>query len=212
MIPVEERVTGNKASKLCFPTYRKTNKCIVHGMLGNGTKPFPQCIAALNANGAKIRKITIRKELADVRVDIGSFHKEYYKPMLLKYRYNYTLVKMLSRNYCCDSRTYAFKAAHHDVTTTRYSAKCLLAKFHKEIQSTNFGMSITLSMEGCFVQFLVKNGDVYPVFHSHMVDKSNHDAASTHAHMKVLLQLLTDQGRILRGISTIWEHSDGCTK
>ena len=45
-----------------------------------------------------------------------------------------------------------------------------------------------------------------------MADKSNQDAASTHAHMQVLLKLLARQKKIRSGCSTIWEHTDGCTK
>ena len=67
-------------------------------------------------------------------------------------------------------------------------------------------------MEGCFVEFVVDNGDLHTHFHTHMADKSNQDATSTHAHMGVLLELLTDQGKISPGKSTIWEHTDGCTK
>ena len=74
--------------------------------------------------------------------------------------------------------------------TRRDYAEHLTAKFNQEIQSTHFGQSVTLSMEGCFVEFVVGNDDVQAHFHSHMADKSNQDAASTHAHMRVLLELL----------------------
>ena len=143
---------------------------------------------------------------------IGTFHKDYYIPMLKKYRYHYALVKMLSKKYCYDGRTAAFKAARLDVMTRRDYAERLLAKFNNEIQCTHFGQSVTLLMEGCFVEFVVENGNLHAHFHSHMADKSNQDAASTHAHMQVLLELLTEQGKIVRGKSTIWEHTDGCTK
>ena len=33
------------------------------------------------------------------------------------------------------------------------------------------------------------------------------DAASTHAHMRVLLELLNSQEKISPGKSTIWEHT-----
>ena len=62
------------------------------------------------------------------------------------------------------------------------------------------------------VTYVVDNGNLHAHFHSHMADKSNQDAASTHAHMRVLLELLISQKKISPGKSTIWEHTDGCTK
>ena len=67
-------------------------------------------------------------------------------------------------------------------------------------------------MEACFVEYLAKSEEVLAHFHLHMADKSNQDAASTHAHMQVLLNLLADQERIRCACSTIWEHTDGYTK
>ena len=100
--------------------------------------------------------------------------------MLLKYKYHYGLVKMLSKNQCFEPRKNTFKAAACDIMTRRDYAERLSAKFNKEIQSDHFGQGTTLSMEGCFVEYL-ENGEVLAYFHSHMADKSNQDAASTHA-------------------------------
>ena len=75
---------------------------------------------------------------------------------------------MLSKKYCYDGRTAAFKAARLDVMTRRDYPERLLAKFNNEIQCTHFGQSVTLLMEGCFVVFLVENGDLHAHFHSHM--------------------------------------------
>lgn len=117
--------------------------------------------------------------------------------MLLKYRYHYGLVKVLSKRLCHDIRKAAFKAALCNIIKIRDYAECLAAQFNLEIESTHFVQSITLSMESYFLEFLFKNGDVVAHFHSHMADKSNQDAASTHAHLKILLNLLNDQGKDL---------------
>ena len=66
--------------------------------------------------------------------------------------------------------------------TRRDYAEQLSAKFNKEIQSYYFRQGTTLSMGGCFVEYLAKNGEVLAHFHLHMVDKSNQDAAATHVH------------------------------
>ena len=212
VIPEEEKALANEAPKIRFPNYKKTIRCTVHGLLDPGKKSCEECSAVSNVKGAKTGKITIRKELADKTVPIGTFHEKYYIPMLKKYRYHYGLVNMLSKKHCYDGRTAAFKAGSLDIMTRRDYAERLTAKFNQEIQSTHFGQSVTLSMEGCFVEFVVGNDDVQAHFHSHMADKSNQDAASTHAHMRVLLELLISQEKIIPGKSTIWEHTDGCTK
>ena len=91
--------------------------------------------------------------------------------------------------------------------TRRDYAEQLSAKFNKEIQSDHFGQGTTLSMEGCFVEYL-ENGEVLAHFHSHMADKSKQDAAAMHANMEVLLNLLADQKKVCCGLSEIWEHPD----
>ncbi len=48
-------------------------------------------------------------------------------------------------------------------------------------------------------------------FHSHISDKSLQDAYTTHAHMRVLLQKLLDEGTLEPG-STMWDDTDGCMK
>ena len=119
---------------------------------------------------------------------------------------------MLSKKYCYNGSTSAFKAAHLDIMTRRDYAECLLAKFNKEIQSTRFKQSIMVSMQGCFVEFCMENGNLHANFHSHMANKNNQDAALPHAHMQVLLDFLTKGKQISLSESTLWEHTDGCTK
>ena len=111
----------------------KTKRCTLHGVLPNGTKSCAQCSAVSNVKGGKTGKFCIRQELADKTVAIGTFHKDYYIPMLKQYRYHYALVKMLSKKYYYDERAAAFKAACLDVMTRRDYAERLLAKFNNEI-------------------------------------------------------------------------------
>eukprot|EP00966_Prymnesium_polylepis_P105434 2441600-Prymnesium_polylepis.1 len=53
--------------------------------------------------------------------------------------------------------------------------------------------------------------DLKMVFHSHFSDDSRQDAATTHAHMTVLLNQLKDIGELLSGM-TLWDDTDGCGK
>ena len=67
-------------------------------------------------------------------------------------------------------------------------------------------------MEGCFVNFLASCTKVLAHLHSRMADQRIQYSASKHAHMYVLIQLLIIQEKIIPGISTIWDHTDGCGK
>lgn len=52
--------------------------------------------------------------------------------------------------------------------------------------------------------------DVMMIFMSHMSEKSRQDAATTHAHMLVMIEYLK-RARVLLNGSTIWDDTDGCT-
>ena len=80
-----------------------------------------------------------------------------------------------------------------------------------EIQSTHFGDSITLSIEGCSVEFNTPEGVIKMNFHFHFADKSPQNAASTNAHMEAMFEKLLEQGLIEKGNSTLLEATDGCS-
>ena len=103
-IPNEEKETLANPLQIHFQTYKKMPKCSIHGILKQGLSTCPTCTASLQVEGAKTGKVTIRDRLTDMRTSIVTFHAEYYGPMLLKYKYHYGLVKMLSKNQCFEPR------------------------------------------------------------------------------------------------------------
>ena len=186
-IPDEEKDVCARSPQIHFQTYKKVAKCSIHGILDEGMKGYPACTTSLEVEGGTTGRLKIRDRLTDMRTTIVTFYAEYYGPMLLKYKYHYGLVKMILENQCFEPRKNIFKAADCDIMTRRDYTEQLSAKFNKEIQSDHFGQGTTLSMEGCFVEYLATNGEVLAHFHSHMADKSNQDVAATHVHMQVLL-------------------------
>jgi hypothetical protein len=48
-------------------------------------------------------------------------------------------------------------------------------------------------------------------FHSHISEKSSQNAYTTHAHMRVLLPKLSDEGTLEPGL-TMWDDTDGFVK
>ena len=66
-------------------------------------------------------------------------------------------------------------------------------------------------MEGSTVEYMA-NDNLIMEFHSHFVDKSDQNYASTHAHMKVLMKHLNDNNLIKSRQSTLWDFTDVCAK
>jgi hypothetical protein len=95
-----------------------------------------------------------------------------------------------------------------------------------EIQSDHFGYVPSCSIEGVCVWSAVPesvahfNQGMLPLaqvertmkFHSHLLDHSKQDAATTHAHMCVLVNKFKDSGEVVPRSTTILDHSDGCSK
>jgi hypothetical protein len=77
-------------------------------------------------------------------------------------------------------------------------------------QSDHFGNNQSLSIEGSSVEFHDDNGILLEV-HSHFADKSDQNAALTHAHMDVLMKKMMGEG-VLQPVELILDDMDGCTK
>ena len=172
----------------------------------------------------KAPKIRSRKELTRLTRPIGVFHRDYYLPALQKLAYHSHHVRMLGKDCCGQARLAAHKRKP-SVRTRRDYAERLAAAFTLEIQSDHFGNGRSLSMEGSSVETFCKravdawkNGvwqmdeaDLRMVFHSHFSDDSRQDAATTHAHMTVLLNQLKEVGELCVGM-TLYDDTDGCGK
>jgi hypothetical protein len=98
-----------------------------------------------------------------------------------------------------------------------------LAKFNMEIQSDHFGNGHTLSIEGSSVEFYSRREvktyaaitaalhAIQMEFHSHFSDKSRQDAASTTAHMIILINRLFEDW-VFGKNGTMLDDTDGCAK
>ena len=152
-----------------------------------------------------------RKELTLLCETIGTFHKDYYKPMLDKLVYHHFHLKMLSKSHCGNLRKQAVLKRPGDVVARRDYAERLSGKMNHEIQSSHFGGGISLSIEGCNVEYSQGEKTVTE-FHSHLADKSPQDSTSTYAHMEVLIEDLLKRNVMEGGKSTMWDYTDGCAK
>ena len=140
---------------------------------------------------------------------INEFLHIYYLPIMKKLCFHLPHVIMLSKHYCGRMRKGAIIGSTHDLFLRRDYADRLIGKFDMEIQSTHFGDSITLSMEGYSVEFNTPEGVIKMNFHFHFADKSPQNASSTNTHMEAMFEKLLEQGLIEKGNSTLWEVTDG---
>jgi hypothetical protein len=122
-------------------------------------------------------------------------------------------------------RQSTFEETPGDLKTRHDHAERLSAVFADEVQSSHFGNGRSLSIEGSKVESFdsldlqaFMRGDTPATemvpsmeFHSHLLNDSRQDAATTAAHLTVLLDLLKTNGQVMEG-STLHDETDGCGK
>ena len=62
-----------------------------------------------------------------------------------------------------------------------------------EIQSDHFRNGRSLSIEGCFIEIIDTDLNGNCVFNSHFSDDSRQDVYTTHTHMILMLNVITNQ-------------------
>ena len=72
-------------------------------------------------------------------------------------------------------------------------------------------------MEGIAVEYFrtsidTSNNKDKPKFHSYISGDNEQYAYDSHAHMVHLLKTLLESGRLVSGMSTVWEDAAGCAK
>jgi hypothetical protein len=141
-------------------------------------------------------KVSCRKLISLKCRPIGAFIQEHYLPASEKYAYHVPHVQILGKSYCGKLCQEQFQRTPGMVKTKRDYAERLSAKFNMEIQSDHFGNGRSLSIEGSSAELFPRQ-DVKRIemeFHSHFSDKSRQDAATTSAHMTVLINRLFADG------------------
>ena len=235
LIPKEERGTDGDAPLISFHVYEIKTSCSKHGLLIKGAKTCPHCVneptpppPPKGKPPPKKPKISDRKHLSRLTRPIGDFHRNFYLPALEKLAYHVPYIRILSNAYCGALRDHAFQQSPGSAKTKRDYAERLLAAFNLEIQAEHFGNGRSLSMEGSSVEIFARAAVIaslagdYTVadalphlrmdFHSHFSDASRQDAATTHAHMWVLLDLLMRGTKELIAGAVLYDDTDGCGK
>jgi hypothetical protein len=222
-IPEEECGRDEQAPTIKFHKYANVTECSLHGVLTLRAKECLQCEAL--PEGLKPGRVGTRKQLVKMDRPIGEFMENHYIPALQKYAYHQPHVNILSKFGCEGMRHKAFQNEIGWVSTSRDYAERLPFKFNLEIQSEHFGNGRNLSIEGSTVEThtaqAIQAGVVnveltdkekYPLqIHSHFSDDSRQDAATTTAHMEVLLKHLQASGEIGEH-ATMLDSTDGCSK
>jgi hypothetical protein len=223
-VPQIESNFLDTAPSISFHQYVLYSKCTQHGSLQLYAK---ECAACNNlGEGTKKGKIQTRKHLTLLTRSIGVFMEDFYLPALQKYKYHIAYVIILSKRFCGTMRDSNFKKIPLSVKTRRDYAERLSAVFTLEVQSGHFGNSRSLSIEGSSVETFsaaeidrFDSGEVLlsdlsqkMQFHSHFSDASRQDAATTHSHMVVLLNLLKSRGELKSGRTILFDETDGCGK
>ena len=222
-IPIPERGLDDNAPFIKFHFYVNFTKCSRHGVLTLNAKKCTVC--ENQAADQKQGRISTRKELTLLNRPIGIFFREFYLPALEKYAHHIAHVKILSKTDCGVMRQSTFEQTPGDLKTRHDYAERLSAVFADEVQSSHFGNGRSLSIEGSKVESFAQldleafqRGDLLAneiepdmEFHSHFSNHSRQDAATTAAHLTVLLDLLRSKGKYFVGC-TLYDETDGCAK
>ena len=216
-IPMEETNPENPSPRISFHTYQKFTRCSRHGNLEVNSKECQQCNDD-NLVG-KPGKISTRKHLTKKETSIQEFHNQYYLPSLEKYAYHLPHVQVLGKHHCSKLRHDAFLDNPSSLFTKRDYADRLQTAFSMEIQSDHFGKQRSLSMEGSTIEYHLTNLKVQSnnlrnkmtttEFHSHLADESTQDSATTHEHMKEMINNLKDT---VNQLLVMFDQTDGCSK
>jgi hypothetical protein len=220
----EERLLTNADTPIAFHVYHKFSRCRIHGILEDGVKECQLCEARKTSANKKPGKFSQRKHLTLLKRPIKVFFKDHYLPLLEKYAYHRAHFVLLGKYETGASRKSALTPG--DAETTRDYAERLSFEFTQEIMSQHFGDSRDMSMEGSsartfraeaielFQKGLLEvlgDADATMEFHSHFSDDNLQNAASTHCHMRVLIEYLKKERTLLDG-HTMFDNTDGCAK
>ena len=133
-----------------------------------------------------------------------------YLPSLEKYIYYVHYVHSFSKNICGRLRHDTWYSKPESTSTIRYYAARMSTNFNLKIQSDHFGNGKSLSIEGFYIEILVKELNGTYEFHSHFSDDSRQDTSTTRTYIIYMLEELKNHQ--LKDRCTIWELTDICCK
>ena len=203
-----EQTNDALAPSVKFQTYELVTRCSKHGALEYGAKVCEKCEQKASA---KDGKIGTRKELVLKEKSIGDSLTDHYIPELDKYAYHYAHVRMLSKKFCEKMRKDMFESIPYSLKTRRDYAEAIQEEMDHEIQSSHFRAKRTLSIEGCVVESYETETMRKKEFHSHFSDDCTQNAATTYQNMLVLLDFLEGEHALVRDLTIMFDHTDGCT-
>ena len=140
----------------------------------------------------------------------GNFTYDVYLPSLEKYTYYVHYVHSLSKNICGRLRHDTCYSKPESISTIRYYAARMSTNFNLKIQSDHFGNGRSLSIEGFYIEILVKELNGTFEFHSHFPDDSRQDTFTTRTYIIYMLEELKNHQ--LKNRCTIWGLTDICCK
>ena len=218
--PQEEELLNDTDDPIYFHLYDTLPSCSLHGMLPKfpprvpgirliRTKTCSECDEKrLEDVTYKAGKFRTKKYLTKQRKTFQDFYKNYYTPMLIKYKYHRFLKIILSKANIEDVRLQRLQPG--EVAGSRDYAERLLLKFHLEIQSEHFGQGKNVSIEGNLVHFFQEDcEDKTTNFFSFLSDGAIQNAAKTNLHMDRLIKYLKKKN-VLK--YRLYETTDGCGK
>ena len=105
-------------------------------------------------------KLYERVKLFSMQRKIGDFHSEFYIKQIEKLAYHRCYYKILGKNHVADVRHKAFDSTPGDIITRSDYAERFVFDPDGQIQNEFFDNNRSLSMEGCWLDRFIKQGNV----------------------------------------------------
>jgi hypothetical protein len=211
VIPQEELDESNN-NTITFACYESHSFCRKHLTLpGAPTKCHHCALLPEKERGKFIRKKQLTKKVKP----IGVFMKDYFVPMMERARYHRQKVILLSTNHCGKDRREHWPSVDGCIFTQRDYTEAFALNFTREIQSTGFGDTEQVGMEGVSLSYKGEDDKIHHIWTSFLSDDKRQDARTTLANQVKFLDFLENEDHPEIGIHLvkyIYELLDGCTK
>ena len=151
------------------------------------------------------------KRLTTQEAKIGEFMEEHFFPMVRTYRYHIFLVYLLGKTGFAEDRLERALETPGNVARQADYTEALQAVCNKEIQSSHFGESIKVSMEGACSHYIdPEDGERKLRYDSCIADDKRQDSRTSFINAYLCLDLLMKEGKLKEG-GTLYGLFDGCT-
>jgi hypothetical protein len=175
IIPEEELDESNN-NTITFVCYESHSFCQKHLTLPGAPTKCPHCAILPEKECGKFIQ---KKQLTKKVKPIGVFMKDYFVPMMERAHYHHQKVTLLSTNHFGKDWHEHWPSVDGCIFTQHDYTEAVALNFTREIQSTGFGNTEQVGMEGISLSYKGEYDKIHHVWTSFLSDDKHQDARTT---------------------------------